>query len=796
MFMIKNIAVILILSTLSVSNTIAQKVTINGYITDEATGEPLIGATIYDKGLQKGTSANTFGYYSLTFDAGQQLNLSYSYVGYTGKVVSVKPQKDTLLSIKLLSSEMLEEVEIIGKKEPKISEEVQMSSMTIPIEQMKNIPVLLGERDIMKVLQLTPGVKSGGEGNSGIYVRGGGPDQNLILLDGVPVYNASHLFGFFSVFNPDAINSVQLIKGGFPARYGGRISSVIDIRMKEGNTEKLKGEGSIGIISSKFTLEGPIKKGKSSFIISARRTYIDILAKPFIKMAMRRTAGEGKNTFGYYFYDVNAKFNHKFSDKSRLYFSVYTGKDRAYVKTSTEYNYNNEKYRSTSNSDLGWGNITSALRWNKIITPKLFSNTTVTYSRYNFGIGTKDKYEAPDYTNENAFEYKSGIYDFGIRNDFDYSLNPDHTLRFGINYIFHTFRPGVQVFEYKSTNSTGIDTTFGAKNIYGNETSVYVEDEFKVGTRLRANVGFHLSNFASNKKKYTIPQPRLAARYMLNDVFSLKASYVIMAQYLHLLTNSTIGLPTDLWVPVTDTIPAQRAHQVAVGFAYDLKKKFEISVEGYYKKMNNLIEYKEGASFFSSTTDWESKLEIGQGWAYGTEFLIQKKEGKLTGWIGYTLSWTNRQFANLNSGEKYPYKYDRRHDVSITAMYKINEKVDISGVWVYGTGNAVTLASSRYFANPYMFGGNNPGYNYFVDIDNFSSRNAYRMPSYHRLDLGINMHKKMKRHERTWSFGVYNAYSRKNPFYIYSSYDNLGNRVFKQISLFPILPSVSYSFKF
>lgn len=765
--------------------------TISGYVTDKTSGEPLIGATILDEVTSKGTTTNVYGFFSITL-SGDSAALRFSYVGYMNQRFSVALGESVKLDAEMDPYNELSEVTVNASESSSIQDDSQMSSIDLSMDKVKSLPVFLGEKDVMKTIQLLPGVQSGSEGASGIYVRGGGPDQNLVLLDGVPVYNASHLFGFFSVFNADAINSVQLIKGGFPAHYGGRLSSVIDIRMKEGNTKELHGEGSIGLISAKLMLEGPIVKDKTSFAISGRRTYIDLLARPLI-LAAADNEGYG----GYFFYDVNAKVNHKFSDRSRLYASGYFGNDKFYAVLKDEFVNNGTTYKTRFDNELKWGNAIAALRWNYLITPKLFSNTTLTFSKYNFMVGfeEKDQQSSSSGTNtqEFSFKYLSGIRDYSAKIDFDYTPHPDHYIKFGGGYTYHTFTPGVNTFKQETGGAAQIDTSFGAAKINANEFWAYLEDDFKITKRLKANLGLHFSGFDVNGTTYLSLQPRASARYLINEKSSIKASYAQMAQFLHLLTNTGIGLPTDLWVPPTDSIKPQYSSQIALGYARTVAKKYEVSVEGYYKTMSNLIEYKDGASFFGSQESWEQKVEVGKGLAYGAEFLIEKKVGKTSGWIGYTLSWSNRTFQNLNFGETFPYRYDRRHDIGVAITHKFNEKIDVGVVWVYGTGNAVSLGTERYLA----FNGMNEGF--FAggqEIEYIASRNAYRMPAYHRLDVGVNLHKKKAKWERTWSFGVYNLYSRQNPFYLYFSYDEAGDRRLTQISLFPLIPSFSYSFKF
>lgn len=760
--------------------------TISGTITDEASGEALIGATVYDYISGKGTTANNYGFYSLTLPS-DSVRIRYSYVGFQNQTQEFLHNANRAVSIEMSGLTELEGVEILGTQENELIERTQMSTIDISMDKVRDLPVLLGERDIIKTIQLLPGVQSGSEGSSGLYVRGGGPDQNLILIDGVPVYNATHLFGFFSVFNTDAINSVKLIKGGFPAEYGGRLSSVVDIRMKEGNSKKIHGEGGIGLIASRLTLEGPIVKDKTSFMISGRRTYIDVLTRPLIR-------AQGDVDAGYYFYDLNAKLNHKFSERSRLYLSGYFGKDRFYVKDSYAYGGGGNSQEDNFEARLQWGNGIGALRWNYIFSPRLFSNTTVTYSNYDFNIFNESdsEYEENGNTVKNfaRIEYLSGIQDWSGKMDFNYLPNPDHYVKFGGGYTYHTFNPGINRYREKSEN-TQEDTLYGSSKIYANEFYAYVEDDFKITDRLKLNGGLHFSGFAVEGKTYFSVQPRFSGRYIINERTSVKASYASMSQYLHLLTNAGIGLPTDLWVPPTADIKPQIAHQIAAGAAHQPFKGYEVSLEAYYKKMDNLIEYKDGASFMGNSADWQSKVVMGKGWSYGAELMIEKKVGKTTGWIGYTLSWTDRQFEELNNGEKFPYRYDRRHDISVAVTHKFNDRVDVGVVWVYGTGNAVTLPTERYRPAEGL-----GGQYHYGDVGYIESRNNYRMRAYHRLDVGVNLHKETRYGSRTWSFGLYNAYSRQNPFFLYFSADKFNNTRLTQLSIFPIIPAVTYNFKF
>ncbi len=498
----------------------------------------------------------------------------------------------------------------------------------------------------------------------------------------------------------------------------------------------------------------------------------------------------GEEILGYFFYDLNAKLNHKFSDKDRIFLSVYTGDDKFYLKYKYDEYHNGNIYRSNEEGGIRWGNITTALRWNHILNQKLFSNTTLTYSRYRFNTKLEEESESIiDGTKENTYyslKYLSGIQDYALKVDFDYLPNPKNHIRFGTSVIKHTFNPGA--FGYKETNQA--DTTLGAPKMGATEFGLYVENDIIVTNRLKLNVGLHLSGFNVDSKFYNSLQPRLAGRYLFSPTFSYKFSYNQMQQYIHLLTNSGIGLPTDLWVPSTGTIQPQHAEQFAMAFVKNLKSTYEISLEGYYKKMKNLIEYKEGASSFNLEKDWAGKVESGEGNSYGAELFLQKKHGSITGWIGYTLAWSNRTFQNINEGETYPYKYDRRHDLSVAMMKKLGKKVEFSTNWVFGTGNAITLPVASYLTAYGRYG---------EGVYDYGSRNSFRMNSYHRLDLSFSFVKKTRWGERRWILGVYNAYNRKNPFYVdvKSRNNERGSyNQFVQYSLFPIIPSISYSFKF
>lgn len=765
-----------------ISGAIAQNYTISGYVEDMNSGEKLISAFVYDLKSGKGTVTNTYGFYSLTLPR-DSVFLSVSYIGYTGEVRRLKLSKNQQQDFSLNSSIELREVEITGARAQRIEERTQMSRVEVPIEQIKSMPALFGEVDVLKTLQLLPGVQTGTEGTSGLYVRGGSPDQNLVLLDNVPVYHVSHVLGIFSVFNADALKNVSITKGGFPSRYGGRLSSVIDINMKDGNMKSYHGSGSIGTLTSKLMLEGPIVKDKGSFIVSGRRSYIDIFLKPLISLSV---PSDEKVGLDMYFYDLNAKANYRIDDKNRVFLSFYSGSDIFGTSFADSYD--------SFAAGIFWGNLIGAVRWNSQLGPRLFMNTTATVS--DFKSGVRSEFSFKDIGIEQSFsaKYSSGIRDYALKLDFDYIPGPSHFIRFGGSIIDHTYNPGAIGINAKFEDFN-LDTLIGYNNARSKEFNIYAEDDFTIGD-LKANIGLHASGFLIGDEFYNSLQPRIGLRYLFNNGYSIKASYATMKQYINLLTSEALTTPFDLWVPSTERIKPQFSWQAAAGVAKTFKDDYELSIEAYYKKMENVISYNPGESFFNDAfgeTDWESKVTQGLGETYGMEFLLQRSFGRLTGWIGYTLSWNWRQFDNINGGEKFPFKYDRRHDFSIVATYRLSDKVTISGNWIYATGNAITIPNFKY---PYFRSGDGE-WSYDYEIENIDKKNSFRMSDSHRLDLSVEFHKKKKHWERTWVIGVYNAYNHKNPFFIFPDYDFTQDKtVFKEVSLLPFLPSVAYQFKF
>lgn len=794
-----NLIIICLSLSLGCFSQEAKRFTLSGYIKEKGSQETLPGASIYAATLKEGTTSNNYGFYSITLPT-DSVDLVFSYIGYKPRVYRVMLSAHLKLDIILENISDLGEVIVSAQASERISDDIQMSKIDLPVEQIKELPALLGEKDVLKAIQLLPGVQKGSEGSSGIYVRGGGPDQNLILLDNATVYNASHLFGFFSLFNGDALKSVELTKGGFPARYGGRLSSVIDMQMKDGNKEKIKGEAGIGLISSRLTLEGPLKKDKASFLISGRRTYIDVLAKPLIKKL------NGGAPLGYYFYDLNAKLNYIVTSKDRLYLSGYFGKDKfrtGYERTDIS----NTLYQK-SDADLHWGNATATFRWNRIINEKTFSNVSFIFSDYKFGVGIKEQ------TNNDFYhlDYSSGIRDYSLKADVDFFPNTKHLVKAGIVATYHQFRPSAVV-----TKSSYADPTNKTTRIDTYETAAYIEDDYKISDKWRTNIGLRITHFNVRSASYVRPEPRASVRYAITNSLSLKASYAMMNQYLHLLSNSGYGLPTDLWVPATDRIKPQQSQQGALGLAKDLKignMNFLLSLEGYYKNSKHVIGYKEGASFLklsdlstsrTSGFTYEDIVTSGSAESYGAELFFQKKAGRFTGWAGYTLSWTWMKFDDLNFGKRFPARYDRRHDISLVGIYKLKERITISAVWVYGTGNAISLPLTSYQAVDHASSYNTQvlpvsGLNvqdYGGTVRDYGEKNSFRMAPYHRLDVAVQFHKKKKNYERILEIGIYNVYNRQNPFF-YRTETNMTTRVatLKQVSLFPIIPSISSTWKF
>lgn len=782
-----------------------EKFTVSGYVSDLKNGEALANAKIFVASLNKGALTNNYGFYSLTLPAGIY-EVEYRYTGYPTIKKSVDlGSKNVLLSLELGlkdGEKTFEEVVVNGKKADNVNS-TKLGQMELDIDQIKRLPAFMGEVDVIKAIQLLPGVSSVSEGGQGFYVRGGGPDQNLVVLDEGVVYNAAHLFGFFSVFNSDAVKSVNLIKGGMPANFGGRLSSVLEVNMNEGNNKRLAVKGGLGAISSRLTIEGPLKKDKGSFIISGRRTYIDVLAKAFIPDTSP-FAGSG-----YYFYDLNAKLNYKFGEKDRLFLSGYYGKD--------VFNFSDNE--GGFKVEMPWGNGIAALRWNHLFNSKLFMNISTTFSDYKFQFASQQ--------DEFRFALLSGIQDYGAKADFSYYPNDRHRIKWGGNYIYHIFTPTSVSAEQDTTEFN----TGAAQKLYSHEEAIYLLDEFDANDRLRINVGLRYGmyqhvgpftryikgdittpdttiNYAPNEliKFYHGLEPRFSFRYLTGLHSSIKGGYAYNYQYVHLTSLSAVSLPTDIWFPTTDLAKPQKGFQASLGYFQNFADdKYEASVEVYYKGMKNVIEFKEGALPTDNVNDnTDNLLVFGEGWAYGIEFFFKKAVGRFTGWIGYTWAKTERRFPDLNSGEVYPAKYDRRHDMNLVGTFKLNDSWIFSGSFIYATGNTLTLPTSWYVQDQNL-------------LFNYGARNSTRMAPYHRLDVAATWYDKAykeatdmttgqtikvkKKLRNNVAISVYNIYNRANPFFLFV--DNDGDFLngdfkltVKQVSLFPIIPSVTWNFEF
>ena len=760
--------------------------TLNGYVRDSITGESISGVSIKVNGGSSATISNAYGFYSITLPAGQY-EFYISHVSYLSSTYSILLNQEASFNFSLSPrSAGMQEVVVFSKRRDQNVRSSQSGRMDLSIQQIKKVPAIFGEVDILKTFQLMPGVRNAGEGNTGFYVRGGGPDQNLILLDDAIVYNPGHLFGFFSVFNGDAIRNATLIKGGMPAQYGGRLSSVLDISMKEGNLYKNQFEGGIGLIASRFSAEGPIEKGISSFMISGRRTYIDALLKPFVS---KESSFYGS---GYYFYDLNAKFNHRFSKKDRLFVSSYFGRD--------VFDFANSK-RSFSTS-VPWGNATGSIRWNHVFGPRLFSNTTIVVNDYRFQFNaTQERFN---------ISLRSGIRDVGIKSDFDFYPNAKHRIKTGVLVTHHRFLPNV----FSGSQDSVQFKPNGQNEKYALEKAIYFQDDWQATEKLQINLGIRWSQFTQlgpftkyttdfngnridsiryqkNRKviSYQGFEPRFSARYLFSDQFSFKSSISRNIQYIHLVSNAGSTLPTDLWVPSTYLVKPQISWLATMGLFRNFSdNQFETSIELYYKDMQQQIEYREG--YTPSLSDPETEFVFGRGWSYGAEFFINKVRGLTSGWLGYTLSWTWRKFPEINQGLRYPARFDRRHDLSLVLNRSLSKKWQLGTVFVYGTGNALTLPERFYVMNGVL-------------TQEFSRINQYRMRSYHRLDLSLTYQpaeKAGKKLKSQWVFSIYNLYSRLNPYFIY--YDQEGSLqsnnlriTAKQVSLFPIIPSVTWNYK-
>lgn len=755
-----------------------KRYTVSGHIKDAGTGEDLFGATVLIVENTTGTVSNEYGFYSVSLPEGQY-SLRYSYTGYESQVHKVKVEKDILLDISLNPvSETLKEVEVKAERSDDNVKAPEMSIVKMDVKTINKIPALMGEVDIIKAIQLLPGVQSVSEGSSGYSVRGGSPDQNLILLDEATVYNASHFLGFFSVFNNDAIKDVKLYKGDLPAQYGGRLASVLDVRMKDGNQKRFSGTGGIGLISSRLTIEGPIIKDRTSFIVSGRRTYADL----FLPLSPNKDVHGNK----LYFYDFNAKINHTFNENNRLYLSGYFGRD--IFKNPFAY--------------LQLGNSTATVRWNHLFSKKLFSNFTTIYSRYEYGLGTANT------SDPNSFLWVSNLQDFQLKGDFTYFPTTNNTIRFGFSSTYHVFDPG----EAKGTSKESLFTSYKMDHNYGLESGVYLSNDQDIGSRLTLKYGLRYSLFqnvgpttvfhydqnfkmvdstyygsGSFYHTYSGLEPRLGITYILDEVSSIKASYSHTYQYLQLAQNSTAGTPLDIWFSASPNVKPQVADQFAAGYFRNLmQNKIETSVEVYYKSMRHAIDFKDYASLLLNK-QLEGELRFGKAWAYGVEVMISVPDGRLNGWVSYTYSRTWRQFRDINNGNKYPAPYDSPNNVSVVLNFDASKRISLSANWIYYTGKPVTFPTGRAVIDGAI-------------VPIYSDRNAYRLRDYHRLDLSVTLHQKKTDKRFNWDLvlSVYNAYNRHNTWAI--NFVQEANNSYKtyaeQTYLFGIIPAITFNFNF
>ncbi|MBU8892689.1 MAG: TonB-dependent receptor [Bacteroidales bacterium] len=774
----KRFLILCALISISVFSFSQNKYTISGRINDEA-GEDLIGATIYIENLKTGSVTNVYGFYSITLPKGIY-QVVYSYMGYELQTKEITLNKNLSLNVILTeTTKTIEEVVVTAERKNENVVKTEMSTTKLLAREIKRIPALMGEVDIIKAIQLLPGIQATGEGFSGFNVRGGSPDQNLILFDEATVYNASHLMGFFSVFNNDAIKDVKLYKGDIPAQYGGRLSSLLDIRMKEGNQKKLQATGGLGTVSSRLTLEGPIIEDKWSVLVSGRRTYVDLM--------LLLSSEDAVKSNKLYFYDLNLKTNYKISDKDRIFVSGYLGRD---------------VFKFGDMFGFDWGNNTLTTRWNHLFTEKLFSNFSFIYTRYD--------YKMESGTDASGFMWTSNLEDYKLKADFNYYPNPDNTIKFGLEAIHHHFNPG---FARGTGDSTAAYNSLKMPESNALEYAVYLSNEHKLTKKLTVNYGLRGSlflnmgeatvyNFDDSYQKIDSTtysswdifntfyglEPRLSLNYSLNQKSSIKASYSRTKQYVHLASNSTAGSPLDVWLPSSPNIDPQVANQAAIGYFRNFfNNEYETSVEVYYKDMNNQIDFKDHAELMLNP-ELEGEFRVGDAWSYGAEFFIRKQQGKLTGWISYTLSKAERKIPEINSGKVYSSSFDRPHNIAIVGSYDLGKRWIISATWVYATGSPVTFPTGRYEQG-----------NMIVPI--YSDRNSYRMPDYHRMDLSITLKGKDKPNKRLKSelnVSIYNLYNRHNAWMIYFGQDEDDPTVTtaETVYVFPFIPSLTWNFYF
>lgn len=799
----------------------SNKITISGFVSDKYSMESLAGASVYEFKTRKGTTSNGSGFFSLTMEEGET-ELEVSYVGYQRyKLHFPYLRKDTVIRIPMITNERLQEVVVIGNQavqEPVLTP--QMGSLKLSQHTVKSIPAMFGEADIIKTLQTFPGVSAGIAGLAGMYVRGGNGDENLYLIDGHPLYQVNHIGGLFSAFNSDVVKDIDFYKSAFPARYGGRLSSVVDVHTKDGNMREYHGSAMLGLTSGALSLEGPLVKDKTSFSIALRRSWLDVLSAPAVAILnATKQEGDSKLIARYAFTDLNVKVNHNFNTRSRAYAGLYFGQD--FLKGGSKEKWEGEETKDVSK--LRWGNLVAFAGWSYVFGNKLFGDINASYTRYASTLKREYTETSAEESLRNTSSTGNGINDVSLRAKFDYMPVQAHHIRFGGDYTYHRFHP-----EYTESRSSDMNVSSmktGSGILGAHEAGLYVEDDWELSHIFRLNAGLRLGVFNIGKKTYASLEPRFAIRSLLSPSFSLKASYARMHQYIHQVGESYIDLPTDTWLPVSKNIKPQMSDQVSLGAYYNLNNKYSFSVEGYYKWMHNILDYKDGYNFLPSFVGWEQKMAVGKGRVYGVELTARKETGKVTGWIGYGLMWADRQFPEINGGKRFPAKFDNRHKLNIVANWKVSKKVELTGSWTYMTGNRVTVSFENYqylgqthnsatVPNYTPSGALNPPYMDDTGLSYYTERNNYRLPAYHRLDLGINIYcPKKKGRMGIWNVSIYNVYSYMAPvaihkriwykpnsegYYEGSGYypENRTDCYFEKLGLIPIVPSVSYTYKF
>lgn len=764
--------------------------TLNGFVMQKNSREKLVNANVFYLNKPIGTNSNEKGYFSISLSE-DTIVLIISHVGFKSIIDTIISNRNYIKNYELeLNDPMIPSTLKIEILNYQTFIQGQTDVITVYDNKYKMLPYLFGEPDAIKALSFYPGVIGGSEGLFGLNIRGGSNDQNLVLFDGVPVYNSSHMFGIFSILNEDIVKQISLYKGAFSPKYSGRLSSVIDVHTKEGNLNSYKSSVSIGLITSRGTFEGPIKRGKSSFIVSARRSNVDFLAKPFYQLFSTNTNVQDFRT-SYYFFDVNARINYNFGFKSKLVASIYTGQDVTSITSNLNSVNDSIKKKEKKKQGTKWGNTVGSVEYSRKILRKTLFVSKVYYSRYryNFNEFLNQSYvynNKPDLNLDLQYEFKSGIRDLGASANFDTRFNNVISFNSGVGVVQHLFNPGIKYFSNK-INDSNSGFTFGDEKSLAREFFQFLEVKFNFEQRLRLNVGFNQTLFATKTRYYYQFQPRIYLKYQLAKFFWLSGGYSKMQQFFHLLTNPSIGLPSDLWVPSTDSIKPEIAETFHVGCAVS-KNGFLFSAELYQKTLSNLLEYKENANYLVSNQNWEKTIAQGSGFAKGLELFAEKLSGNTTGWISYTWQQNNRQFKEINNGKSFPYRYDRRHNVSVVAVHKYNKKVNFSAAWTFSTGFAVTLPTEVYISPTPQ----NPVQEIYV----YGPRNGYRTKANHRLDVGVNLIKEYTWGTRTWSLGLFNAYNRLNPFYLQLAFNNKGERTLYQVSLLPILPNINLKFSF